>query len=334
MRSNLTSDNIQLSQPIIESEIGGFDRRGDVDCLQSIASALVPSATVGQYLSAAIADNTRRAYQADLADFYRWGGIVPCSPELLAEYVSFRAATHCAVTLTRRVVAISRAHTTRNFPDPAKNDLVRTVLRGVRRLNGNAQRQVRPLLKEDVMAMLPQMRGTKGLRDKALLLIGFAAALRRSELVALDLGDIAFVSEGLVLTIRRSKTDQEGVGRRIAIPHGRTSGCPVKALRAWLEQAAIAEGAIFRSVNKGGGVGGRLSANAVAEIVKTHADSIGLSPHEFSGHSLRSGLVTSAVLAGISTHKIMAQTGHRSSEMVARYIRDADIFNNNAGGIL
>jgi integrase len=193
---------------------------------------------------------------------------------------------------------------------------------------------VAPLLKQDLIAILPLMHGTKGIRDRALLLIGFAAALRRSELISLDVQDLQFVKEGIIVLLRKSKTDQDGEGRKIAVPYGRTSACPVKAIQHWLEHANIISGAIFRSVSKGGFIAGRLTAQSVATIVKGCATIAGLAASNFSGHSLRSGLVTSAVQAGVATHKIQQQTGHRSVEMLNRYIRDANMFENNAAGLL
>lgn len=285
-------------------------------------------------VAAALSDNTRRAYQGDLADFLRWGGAVPCTPEILAAYIADRAETLSAQTITRRVVGISRAHVSQALADPAKNDLVRTVLRGVRRKNGTAQRQVTPLLKQDLLALLPLMHGTKGIRDRALILLGFAAALRRSELVALNVQDLAFVHEGLIVHLRRSKTDQEGQGRKIAVPYGRTSACPVKAIQNWLEHSQFTDGAIFRSVSKGGQIADRLTAQSVATILKSYAEAAGLRATDISGHSLRSGLVTSAAQIGVAAHKIQQQTGHRSMEMLNRYIRDANLFENNAAGLL
>ena len=179
----LTNDNIALSIAAVPVVNG-------VPCK-------LPEAVNG-FIAAALADNTRRAYQGDLADFLHWGGTVPCTPETLAAYIADRAETLSPHTITRRVVGISRAHVSQSLADPAKNDLVRTVLRGVRRKNGTAQRQVAPLLKQDLLAILPHMRGTKGVRDRALILLGFAAALRRSELVALDVHDLQFVNEGLI----------------------------------------------------------------------------------------------------------------------------------------
>lgn len=330
----MTNDNIALSLSISDRKIAALESSNDGGQRQvNTGYAQLPS-VVSEYIAAALADNTRRAYQGDLADFFRWGGTVPCMPEVLATYIADRAETLSPHTITRRVVGISRAHVSQGLPDPAKNDLVRTVLRGVHRKNGKAQRQVAPLLKQDLLALLPLMRGTKGIRDRALILLGFAAALRRSELVSLDLQDLQFVKEGLVVHLRRSKTDQEGEGRKIAVPYGRTSACPVKAVQYWLEHAQITDGAIFRSVSKGGCVADRLSGQSVALIVKAYAEAAGLRASDISGHSLRSGLVTSAAQIGVATHKIQQQTGHRSVEMLNRYIRDANLFQNNAAGLL
>jgi integrase len=201
-------------------------------------------------------------------------------------------------------------------------------------MEGTSQRQVSPLLKQDLLAMLPLFTGTRGIRDRALILLGFSAALRRSELVALNVADISFVNAGLIVCVRKSKTDQEGIGRRIGVPWGRTAACPVKALQAWLEFARFTDGPVFRSVKKAGVIGDRLSDHAVAIVIKGYATAIGMQPESVSGHSLRAGLVTSASQAGISLNKIQQQTGHRSMEMVNRYIRDANLFENNAGGIL
>ncbi len=288
---------------------------------------------VSRFVTAAIADNTRRAYRQDLQDFMAWGGAVPASSDDVASYLADRAQTQAPSTLTRRAVGIGRAHASQGLPDPTKSDLVRTVLRGVRRVKGTAQRQVNPLLKHDLVAMLPCMEGLKGHRDRALILIGFAAALRRSELAALARDDIEFVREGLVVHLRRSKTDQTGEGRKIAVPWGRGSACPVKALEKWLQCSGIETGPVFRPINQHQQIGAtQLSAQSVALIVKAYAKLIGLDPTKMSGHSLRAGLVTSAIQAGVGVHKIQQQTGHRSVEMLARYIRDANLFEGNASG--
>lgn len=321
----ITSHNLQLSK--VNST--GFQS------LQADPESKLPDApAVTRYLSAATADNTRKAYRADLVDFLAWGGSIPATAEEVAQYLADRADTLAVVTLSRRLVAIGRAHTSQGHPDPTKTDLTRAVLKGIRRTKGMAQRQVSPVLASDLLAMTEHMQGIKGLRDRALLALGFAAALRRSELVALDVADLSFVSEGLVITLRRSKTDQAGEGRKIGVPWGRTAACPVRAVRAWLDHTQAQDGPLFLNVKKGGALGTRLSDHAVAEIVKTYAQAIGLDPACLSGHSLRSGLVTSAAKAGIALHRIADQTGHRSMEMLRRYIRDANLFLNNAGAIL
>jgi integrase len=192
---------------------------------------------------------------------------------------------------------------------------------------------VTPILREDLLAMVADLSGTKGIRDRALLLLGFAGAFRRSELVSLDVADLEFVDRGLFVTLRRSKTDQEGAGRKVAIPFARGPMCPVRATKVWLEYAGITEGAIFRPLSRHEGVSaGRLSSAAVALVIKHRTRQIGLDPTKYSGHSLRAGLITSAARLGVSVWKIKAQSGHRSEAMVSRYVRDEDLFNNNAAG--
>lgn len=324
---NLSSDNPRLSLP-----------PATTICPLSLQLIALPeglSGAVSNLIAAAIADSTRKAYRQDLEDFRRWGGSVPSSPEALAAYIADRSERLSPHTITRRVVGISRAHVSQGLPDPAKSDLVRTMLRGVRRKNSRPQRQVAPLLRQDLFSILSFMSSTKGIRDRAMILLGFAAALRRAELVALNVEDIQFVKEGVVVTLRRSKTDQEGVGRKIAVPYGRTHACPVRAIEVWLGHAAIESGPVFRSVGKGGRIhAARLTPQSVALVVKGYARLAGLNASVISGHSLRSGLVTSAAQAGVPTHKIQQQSGHRSLEMLARYIRDATIFENNAAGLL
>jgi integrase len=210
---------------------------------------------------------------------------------------------------------------------------VSEVLKGIRRTKGTAPACKAPLLVGQLKAALGVGRGDLlGMRDRALLLIGFAGAFRRSELVGLDVADLAFTDDGLVITLRRSKTDQEGEGRKVGIPHGsKPTTCPVRVLRAWLEAAGIVTGPLFRSVNRHGKVGAvRLSDRAVALAVKRAAESAGLDASTFSGHSLRAGLATSAAAAGASERSIMDQTGHRSVQMVRRYIRDGSLFRDNA----
>jgi len=178
--------------------------------------------------------------------------------------------------------------------------------------------------------------GPLGLRDRALLLVGFAAALRRSKLVGLDVEDLGFEQAGMVLTLRRSKTDQEGQGQTVAIPYGRhDSTCPVLAVKVWLDASGITAGPVFRAVDRHGNIAAaRLSDRAVANIVKRAAAAAGLDPADYAGHSLRSGMATAAARAGASERAIMDQTRHRSVAMVRRYIRRGQLFADNAAGRL
>jgi integrase len=288
---------------------------------------------VSDYLRASLSDSSRRSYCADLNQFLSWGGTIPASPEMIAIYLAAHAEQHAVATLARRLASIGKAHTAQSLPSPTDSQLVRATLRGIRRLQGSAQRQVAPAVKEDVLYMIDGLLGTKGIRDKALLLIGFAGAFRRSELVAIAAADIEQAKQGLIVNLIRSKTDKEGKGRKVAIPYARGAVCPVLALQHWLEVAGITQGPIFRAVNRHGTISdAALTPQAVALIVKERAQAVGLDASKYSGHSLRAGLVTSASQAGVSSWKIRAQTGHKSDAMLARYIRDANIFVDNAAG--
>ena len=302
--------------------------------LHSIAEHHAADQLATSYLKASLSDSTKRAYASDLDHFLAWGGTIPASPESLARYLALHGESLSPFTLARRLVAIGKAHTAQRQANPCDSELVRSVLRGIRRVHGSAQRQVDPLLREDVLAIIDSLPDTiKGVRDRALLLVGFGAALRRSELVGLTAEDVKFVAEGVILRLRRSKTDQEGEGRDIGVPFARSRACPVKALRAWLDHAGIAAGPIFRAVSKGGRIQpDAMTAQSVALVIKFYAARIGLDPERLSGHSLRAGLITSAAKLGVSTHKIRQQSGHRSDSMLARYIRDGELFVNNAAG--
>lgn len=298
-------------------------------------TATLPDVVAG-YVRESLAENTRRAYLSDLAQFEAWGGAIPASPEILARYLAEHAGTLSVATLARRVASLAKVHRARGLPDPAGAELVRATLGGIKRMKGIAQREAQPLLRDDLLQVLDTTGDTlRDVRDRALLLVGFAGGFRRSELVGLDSDDVQPMRQGLVLTVRRSKTDQEGAGRKIAIPHGRTRWCPVTALEAWRSRAGIESGPLFRPVSRHGRVeAARLSGDAVSMIVKERVGAVGLDPARYSGHSLRAGLATSAAQAGVSSHKIRAQTGHASEAMLGRYIRDGQLFTGNAAGAL
>lgn len=294
-------------------------------------SSLSPE--VSLYLRASLSDSSRRAYRSDLNHFLSWGGTIPASPDLVAVYLAAHAGQHAIATLARRLVSIGKAHSAQGLPSPTDSELVRATLRGIRHTHGSAQRQASPAIKEDVLGMVAGLEGTKGTRDRALLLIGFAGAFRRSELVSLTVADIEQAKQGLIIQLRFSKTDQAGEGRKVAIPYARGAVCPVLALQHWLDVANITEGPLFRGVNRHGLISdAALTPQAVAHVIKERAQAVGLDPAKYAGHSLRSGLVTSAAKLGVSSWKIRQQTGHKSDAMVARYIRDANIFVDNAAG--
>lgn len=288
------------------------------------------------------ATNTIRAYRADWAHFESWckahgQASLPATAETVALYVTDLAATHKPSTITRRISAISQAHQIAGMETPTGSAKVRLVMAGIRRTKGTAQTGKTPILVDDLRRMLAGLPGNLlGVRDRVILLIGFCGAFRRSELVALDVADAAFTREGLVLTIKRSKTDQEGEGRKIGIPYAsHVETCPVRSLQEWLEKSGITEGPLFRPIDRFGRLACiRLSAAAVGEIVKRYAAAVGLDATEFAGHSLRSGLATSAAAAGASERSIMRQTGHRSEKMVRRYIKDGSLFRENAVAVV
>ena len=322
--------NINQSRPPTSREMPEGKSNKQVGARKS---GLNVSTLVEQFVQASLSENTRRAYSNDLQHFLNWGGRIPASAEMVATYLAEHADKLSYGTLSRRVVAISRIHNSKKLPSPTQSDLVKSTLSGIRRTTGRVQRRVRPTLLPQIQAMVKNAEGMKGMRDKALLLTGFSGAFRRSELVSIQVSDVQFVEEGIIIRLQRSKTDQTGQGRDIAIPNMRGKYCPVKAIKDWLKLADISSGALFRGVNRHGQVMTQgLSPQSVALIVKEHVTAIGLDAKQFSGHSLRAGLVTSAAINGVSSFKICQQTGHKSDAVMQRYIRDNNLFTDNPLG--
>jgi len=295
-----------------------------------------------EFVNHSKAANTVRAYRSDWAHFQPWckahgQSSLPATPETVALYVTDLSTTHRTATITRRISAISQAHQIAGIETPTGSAKVRLVMAGIRRTKGTAQTAKTPVLVDDLRRMISRLpNNLLGVRDRALLLIGFCGAFRRSELVALDAADVAITRDGLVVTIRRSKTDQEAEGRKIGIPYAsHVETCPVRSFQDWLEKSAITDGPLFRPVDRFGKMASmRLSAAAVAEVVKRYAAAVGLDANKIAGHSLRSGLATSAAAAGASERSIMRQTGHRSEKMVRRYIKDGSLFLENAVAVV
>jgi site-specific recombinase XerD len=288
------------------------------------------------------AQNTLRGYRSDWRDFSRWceeNGLspLPAIPETVAAYIAECAERLKVGSIQRRLNAITEAHKAMGLESPTSTGIVRATIKGIRRTKGTGPVQKAPTLIDDIRAMVEATdAGLIGARDRALILLGFAGAFRRSELVSLDIEDCAFGKDGLTITLRRSKTDQEGAGRKVGIPFGSNPDtCPVRTTQAWIERAGIMDGPVFRPIHRHGRIQrGRLAGADVARVVKKLVQRAGLDAAKYAGHSLRAGHATSAAIAGASERSIMNQTGHRSVQMVRRYIRDGSLFRENSAGRL
>jgi site-specific recombinase XerD len=301
-------------------------------------------ASIAPELAAAIglakaekAPATRKAYGTDFQLFREWcdaKGVsaLPAAPETVAAYLAAQAGTLKASTIGRRVAAIRYAHKLAGLETPTDAEAIKATVRGIRRTFGTAKVKKAPALAAKVIAMVSHAPDTlAGLRDRALLLVGFGGAFRRSELVALDVADVTEIGDGLRVKIRHSKTDQESEGRTIAIARGDIA-CPAKALSAWMDAAGIKSGPIFRPVNKAGDPAeARLTDRSVANIVKAYAGRCGFDAAQFAGHSLRAGFITSSAAKGKSLFKMMDVSGHRSVDTLRGYVRDAELFKDHAG---
>jgi site-specific recombinase XerD len=280
---------------------------------------------------------TRRAYAFDWKHFEIWclgrGACpLPAHQGLVAAYLSHLADQgRRASTIGRRAAAIGHRHKMAGHEPPTSSEGVRAVLRGIRRTIGAAKQGKAPATAEVLGAMLKLCPDTLiGKRDRAFLCFGFASAMRRSELCALEVADLTETPDGLRVLIRRSKGDQEGQGQEIAIPRGSRLR-PVEAIQTWLAAAEISTGPVFRAVARGGKVGAVLSTDAVACIVKRYAERVGLDPASYSGHSLRAGFLTSAAEAGASIWKLSEVSRHKSLDTLRGYVRRVDLFKEHAG---
>jgi site-specific recombinase XerD len=291
-----------------------------------------------EFIQASKAESTLRGYRADWREFCAWceGQHVcplPASHEAVAAYIAECASRLKVGSIQRRLNAIAEAHKAVGVDSPTHHAMVMNTMKGIRRTKGTAPAQKAPTLTDDIRSMVDAAGdGMIGARDRALILAGFAGAFRRSELVALDVEDCTFGKDGLTILLRRSKTDQDSAGRKIGIPYGANpETCPVRVLQSWMELAGISTGSLFRSISRHGQVQtSRLSGVDVARVVKKLAERAGLDPAKYAGHSLRAGHATSAAIAGASERSIMQQTGHRSVQMVRRYIRDGNLFRENS----
>lgn len=305
-----------------------------------MSTALVdPLASVRAYLAAEKSDNTRRAYAADWTDFTTWCNQVledplPAAPATVARYLAQLADSgRKTSTIQRRIAAIRAAHRAAGFEPPTNTEGVKATMRGIRRTLGARPTRKAPTTAELLGTVIHKLPDTlAGKRDRAILLISFAAALRRSELVALHLHHIERRHRGIVIHIDRSKGDQEARGQQVPVPNGRELR-PVDALDTWLKGAGITEGPIFREVDRHGKVGSTpLSDRSIARIVKRAVKACGLNERIFSGHSMRAGFVTSALERGQDTLKVMRVTRHKKVETLKIYDRRENDFDDHAGG--
>ena len=274
--------------------------------------------------------NTLRAYQSDYNDFSLFCSkngfqAMPTQPKILALYLTHLSSYSKYSTLKRRLASISILHKTKGHYIDTKHPIIMENLMGIKRVNGSNQKGKKPLLINDLKVLIEAIHQSKEkdfrkTRDKALVLIGFSGGFRRSELVDVEYEDIEFVSEGVKIFVKRSKTDQSGEGMTKAIPYfDNINFCPVKSLKNWIEVSELKKGKVFN-----------ISDKSVALIIKKYANYAGLDGHRYAGHSLRSGFATSTAESGAEERNIMAMTGHKSTEMVRRYIKEANLFKNNA----
>jgi len=299
-------------------------------------------AATQRFLARSKAANTVRAYKSDLADFAHWcrqrkvtGPPVPA--KTVANYLSCLAnAGAKASTIRRRLAAIKFLHKVHDYQSPTETDLVKAIWAGITRTIGTAPSKKKAAVTEIIRKMLDFLPDNLiGLRDKALILIGYAGAFRRSELVSLNVEDLDFQKEGLIIMLRRSKTDQAGQGRKKPISYGsNVKTCPVRTLREWLAKSRIKRGAIFRRIKKGNKPQKtRLSDQAVGLIIKRAARKAELNPADFAGHSLRSGFATQSATNRAHMKKIMDQ-GWDSPTTVMGYIQEVELFDENASAML
>ncbi len=288
-------------------------------------------------------ENTINAYESDWDDFVYWCELnktiaFPATPETIANYINDLADNAKANTISRRISAISENFNASGIPDnPCKSSLVKSALRGIRRLKGTYQQGKTPILLEDLEDIFEEMDSLDldpivKLRDKAILLVGFMGAFRRSELSAIEVENLSFSPQGMEIFVEASKADQEGQGAVVAIPYIENAEfCAVRALKEWLRYYGIKSGPIFRGFTKKMTLRKTaISDKSIAEIVKKYVSLIGLDPQMYGAHSLRHGFATTAAAFGVEERNIMRQTRHHSVNMVRRYINEASRFENNA----
>ena len=294
-------------------------------------------------LKSSKANNTVRAYKSDFNDFGLFcakNGFksLPTEPKIISLYLTYLSTKNIKMsTLKRRLVSISVIHRLKGHYIDTKHPSIIENIMGIKRRKGSIQRGKKPILINNLKTIINVIdeynkEEIKRLRDRSIILIGFSGGFRRNEIVSIDYDDLDFVQEGLKMNVRRSKTDQFGEGFVKALPYfDNKLYCPVVSLKDWLNISKIASGPVFRRFNKGSSLSEkRLTDQSVALLIKEYLNLAGIDSKNYSGHSLRSGFATSAAESGAEERNIMAMTGHKSTEMVRRYIKEANLFKNNA----
>jgi site-specific recombinase XerD len=294
-------------------------------------------------LQSSKAKNTIRAYKSDFKDFSLFcvqNGFksLPSEPKVISLYLTHLSTNSSKMsTLKRRLVSIGVIHKVKGHYLDTKHPTIIENIMGIKRRKGSIQKGKKPILINDLKLIIKAIddepiEEIKKLRDKSIVLIGFSGGFRRSEIVSLDIEDLDFVSEGLKITIRKSKTDQFGEGSLKALPYfNNQEYCPVINLKKWIKISKIENGALFRRFNKGSKLSEkRLTDQSVALLIKEYLKLAGIDNKNYSGHSLRSGFATASAESGADERSIMTMTGHKSTEMVRRYIKEANLFKNNA----
>ena len=282
-----------------------------------------------QNLKSSKASNTLRAYKADYKDFAGFcikNGFkpMPTEPKIITLYLTHLSKTCKYSTLKRRLASITVIHKHSGHYIDSKHPMITENLMGIKRILGSYQKAKKPILVNDLKLIVDAIDKDKNeknrFKNKALILVGFSGGFRRSELVAIDYEDLDFVPEGVKIFVKRSKTDQSGEGMTKGIPYfSNHNYCPVSSLKKWIDTSQIKSGKIFT-----------MSDKSVALTIKKYAFLAGLDPNKYSGHSLRSGFATSTAELGAEERSIMAMTGHKTTQMVRRYIQEANLFKNNA----
>ena len=294
-------------------------------------------------LQSSKANNTIRAYKSDFRDFGLFcaqNGFknLPSDTKVVSLYLTHLSTKDVKMsTIKRRLVSIGVIHKMKGHYLDTKHPIIVENLLGIKRRKGTVQKGKKPILINELRKILDvidqqKSEDIKKLRDKTLILIGFSGGFRRNEIVALDYEDLEFVYEGVKITVKRSKTDQFGQGSIKALPYFDNSVyCPVTTLKRWINISKISKGPIFRRFSKGSKLTNyRLTDQTIALIIKNYLNIAGIDSKNYSGHSLRSGFATSAAESGAEERSIMTMTGHKSTEMVRRYIKEANLFKNNA----